>query len=579
LLAPHILGDLANEPRRRKELQAHLLCCQDCTQTYDGFKETIGFVLEHKAEFARAFEKARAREREGTVSAKSVSNEPIASIEKPDRYYKPKMTVEEGWNDLCRRCPDLAETTEKPKSLQLFLRVGAVAACLVIGVFTWLTFLHYSKSQTLSQTSSSGRVASALKPSVKVELVTNTGNIPVPSGQQITSSGQLKTLLINSKHQMIMNTNTVLVVEPLIENDSIGCLVKLASGQIYTHVEHDGNPFVVDTANGKAVITGTTFDVKATNDSTTLVVSEGTVQFESESGVVKVAAGQISKITGESAPLIPLSCDTAELTAWATGYKAGPALAKTKLNFDPWDLPLSFGEKPIVLAETDYHQWVEQKREWFKTNFPWIFELKDALAREGIEVDYPELLIKSGNVWQFVCLQKFPARFSVPDFESLLKAASSYGFDKEWLLKNVPTAKHVQNKSLLLQNPTGLAVFEQLLKYATGKAEAPSSYYSADACKYLAETRSLIWFAVRGGRYDLTDKNRTELLAVLQEEVTTALNYQNSVLQPQDDLRPFCDDKYQEQIDNIRWISLIAEYEETLDEYVSPMSLMLRSCH
>ena len=59
LLAPHILGDLDNEPRRCKELQAHLLCCPDCTQMYDGFQKVIGFVRNHKIEFSQAFQKAK----------------------------------------------------------------------------------------------------------------------------------------------------------------------------------------------------------------------------------------------------------------------------------------------------------------------------------------------------------------------------------------------------------------------------------------------------------------------------------------------------------------------------------------
>ena len=534
MLAPHILGDLDNEPRRCKELQAHLLCCPDCTQMYDGFKETIGFVLEHKAEFAQAFEKARAREKNAGVLMSSLTN--------------------------------------FLKSRKIFIKASAAAACLVIGVLTWLIFSNYSKPHTLPQTSSSGQVASATKPSMKIEWVTNTGNVPIPSGKQITSAGQLRTLLINGKHQMIMNANTVLAIEPLIENSNIGCLVKLASGQIYTHVEHDGNPFIVDTANGKTVITGTTFDVKATDDRTTLVVSEGTVKFESEKGTVKVAAGQTSEIVGQSIPSIPLSCDTSKLTAWATGYKAGAALAKTELNPDPWDLPLSFGEKPIVLAETDYKSWVAEKREWFKKDFPWIFELKDALAKESIEVDYPELLIKSGDVWQFVCLQRFPAKFSVPDFDSLLKTAISYGFDKEWLLKNVPTAKYALENQVFSKNgPARLAAFERWLEYLdeTNESEPPTLIYSFHASKYLTNTRSLIWFAAKGGKYDLTKEERTKVLTLLQEEVTAACECQSDVLYPSDDQKSYsCENKCQDSVDNIiGHIEAMKAVEEKIVEY------------
>ncbi len=106
--------------------------------------------------------------------------------------------------------------------------------------------------------------------------------------------------------------------------------------------------------------------------------SEGTVQFESENCVVNVAAGQKSKIIGRSAPSISISCNTVELTAWATGYKPVPVLAQSESNTDLWYLPLPLGMEPIILEETDYDHWVEQKRDWFKQEFPWIFQLREA---------------------------------------------------------------------------------------------------------------------------------------------------------------------------------------------------------
>jgi hypothetical protein len=315
----------------------------------------------------------------------------------------------------------------------------------------------------------------------------------------------------------------------------------LTNGQIYTHVQHDGNPFIVDTANGQAVITGTIFDIKATKDSTTLVVNEGTVHFESEKGTVNVAAGQKSKITGQSAPSIPLACNTYELTAWATGYKPNTALAQDKPNDIDLYLKLPLRTDPIVLAKTNYDHWVSEKRTWFKTNFTWIFEIKDALAREGIEAEYTELLIQSGDVWQFVSLQRFPGRFSVPDFESLLKTAESYGFDREWLLENVSVAKLIQDKSLLLEHPTGLDALDQLLKYLKGTEAMPYYLYPADAGRYLTETRSLIWFVINDGEFKLTDEQRTEVLDLLQQEVIAATNCFNDLLYPEDEKKkPLC---------------------------------------
>jgi len=566
LLAPHILGDLNDDPQRCRELQAHLLCCADCAEMYEGFQKVIGFVRNHKAEFAQALKNVRARElKKGIVLARPERNELAASIIRPNHVYKPKVIVKE----RDRYCSDFKESAKKLKRLQLFLRIGAVAACLVFGILTWMVFSNYSKLQVFSQNSSSQQVASVPQASVKVELVKPTSNIAIDTSHTIVADNELKTLLINGKHQMIIDAGTSLAIEPISVNAQLGCVVKLIAGEIYTHVEHDGNPFVVNTANGKAVITGTTFDIKATKDDTTLVVNEGTVCFESEKGTVNVAAGQKSEIVGQSAPSIPLSCNTYELTAWATGYNPNAALAQDRSDDIDLYLTLSLRTDPIVLVKTDYDYWVNDKRNWFKTNFPWIFELKGALAREGIEVDYPELLIKSSDVWQFVSSQRFPGRFSVPDFESLLKTVISYGFDRGWLLENVPIAERIQDKSLLLENLTGLATLDQLPKYANGTKAMPYYLYPADIGRYLTETRSLIWFAVNAGEFNLTDEQRVKVLDLLQQEVTTATNCCNDLLYPEDEKKkPLCGDKCETpETNTVGYIEMIYSLEKEIVMY------------
>jgi len=537
LLAPHIMGDLDSDSRSH-ELQAHLFSCQACSQENKAIKETMEFIDEHKALFAEAFE---------TTDKKKASEQ---------------EEMKRNWQGIQAKLAKIEAKEKQAKFRRLVVRVSAVAACLIVGISTFLTYSIYPKPKV------------ALKPSVRIELVSDNGNILIPVDRQIVSSDELKTLIINGKHRIVMNTNTILAVELLRENSNTGCLVKLASGRIYTHVEHDGNPFVVDTVHGKAVITGTTFDVKVTDNSTTLIVSEGTVQLESEKGVVKVAAGQTSKIVGQSAPSIPLSRNTAMLTAWATGYKAKPALAQAEPNTDPWELPLLHRKIPVILEETDYENWVKQKRNWFKKQFPWIFQLKDALAKEGIEVDYPELLVKSGDVWQFVCLDVHaqPARFSVIDPNSLIKTASDYGFDKLWLLENVPAAKSAPETPASSDNSfIGLKAFERWLEYLDKKEEleALTSIYSYQAGKYLADTRSLIWFVVRDGKYDLTDKERAEVLALLQKEVTASCKCQNEVLYPQQEQELSCyEDKYQKSVSVIvEKIETMKALEERIAEY------------
>jgi len=198
-----------------------------------------------------------------------------------------------------------------------------------------------------------------------------------------------------------------------------------------------------------------------------------------------------------------------------------------------------------------------------------IFELKDALTKEGIEVDYPELLIQSGDAWQFVCLDGVPARFSVINPDSLLKIASDYGFDKQWLLENVSTAKSVLEKPVLLANGfTSLKAFARWLEYLdeTKKVTPPTPIYSYHASKYLENTRSLVWFAVRDSKYDLANEERGEVLALLQKEVTATYKCQNDVLYSQEKPKPSCgEDKCQGLINNeIELISIIYECEKAI---------------
>jgi len=549
LVDTYILNDPSLTVENRKGIEAHMQNCLKCAQEY----EKAGLVMNLVKKYW------------------SGKTENQLIIERTDQPIECRMTAKEGWKDLLRRYPDLALTVKNQKRQRLLHRISAVAACFIIGTSIFLTFSIYSKTK-IAPEPIPHQATLAPKTSVRIELVSKDDNILIPVKQQIASGDELKTLVINGKHRLMMNTNTLLAVEPLVEHSNVGCLVRLDLGQIYAHVENDDNPFIVETSNAKSVITGTTFDVKTTNNSTTLVVSEGTVQFESENGVVNVAAGQTSKIIGQSTPSIPLSCNTAELTAWATGYKPRPVLAQAESNTDPWYLPFPLAREPIILEETDYDHWVEEKRDWFKQEFPHVFQLRDALAKEDIEADYPELLIKTGDVWQFVCSGVSPARFSVVEPNSLLRTVSDYGFDKLWLLENVPAAKSVLEKPTLSEsNFTDIKAFERWLEYLdeTEEPKPPKYIYSFHASKYLAETRSLIWFAVRDGKYDLTDEYRTEVLALLQEEVTAACKCQNGELYPQDVPKPsYCEDKCQEPVDSVvGYIREMKIIEERIVEY------------
>lgn len=86
---------------------------------------------------------------------------------------------------------------------------------------------------------------------------------------------------------------------------------------------------------------------------------------------------------------------------------------------------------------------------------------------------------------------------------------------------------------------------------------------------YLIETRSLLWFAVRNGKYDLTDDDHREVLALLRKEVTAACKCQNDVLCSQEELKSSCgEDKCQELVDSVvESLEMMKAVEEKIAEY------------
>lgn len=548
-------------------LDDHIQSCPSCAQEY---KET-GFII-------------------GLIGSNRtvLINENLFSesvMEDVGRKLTDDEILEEIWDKVERGKARKRHNRRIKQTKQLFKNLAAVLVCLIIGIFTWLKLPIHSKPQ-IFQKPSSQQVALTPKPLIKIELISKNGMIHIPATQPVVTKDELKKLVINNKHHITMNINTVLAIEPLVEKHHIGCLVKLASGQIFTNVEHDGNAFIVDTAHGQATITGTTFDVKVTDNSTTLVVSEGTVQFESKNCTVIVAAGQTSRILDQLAPSIPKSCNTATLTAWATGYKVESSLEQTKNYSSKFELP--YPEKAaIVLEETDYDCWMKEKRRWFKVHFPWIFQLQNALAEQDIKVDYPKLLIQSSDVWQFAYMKNRYDRFSILRLDSLIKTASEYGFDKQWLLENISTAKYeIKNPPLSKNNLTHLNEFKQWSQSFDNMQKSPKApnydplWHSFHASVYITETRSLIWFAVKNRKFDLTDKERKKVLALLQQEVEVACECGNSVIntyKEDNSKSPYGENECDRLIKHtIKLTSAIYEYEKTLIEYIPIVSEMLR---
>ena len=538
--------------------EAHLAICPGCAQEYEETKRVMSLAKTHWGPISAETRKLLER------------SEQESQQQQPTAAPKAEMTTEEAWQDLLCRCPDLSQSVKRQKHTRFIRRVAVVAACLVLALSAWLVFLNHSQPG-FPENAVPQRIAAVPQPAVKIEIASGINKTIVPANRQIsTAADEHKTVIINDKHQMIMNANTLLSIEPLAQNNRVGCRVRLVSGEVFTHVEHDGNPFIVGTPHGQAVITGTTFDMRVTDSSTTLSVNEGTVRFESDKGSVSVTAGYISEVVADSYPTTPIGCDADELTAWATGCEHKPALTQSEPDLD-FGYPLAsfLRKKPIVLKDTDYDGWTEENRDWFKQQFPWIFQLKEALAKEGVEVDYPELLMKTGDVWQFICLETSPARFSMINPNSLCQAAADYGFDKQWLQNNAPIAMSATARFTSLDDScVSQETFERWLQYVEGEVEPPTPFYSYDAGKYMANTRSLIWFAVTDGKYDLTDEERASVVVLLQEEVTAACECQQDALYSWETTKPSCDNACQAPCAGIiAYIEAIQAAEERIAEH------------
>ncbi len=514
LTVPYVLGDLDPDSRQYGKLEAHLLCCPVCAKENENNKCEVEFIQEHKVLFAEAFE---------TIDKKITAEQ---------------EEIKRSWQAIQAKLVKIKAQEKRAKLRRVLWRATAAAACIAIGISVWVTL---SNSKTPEKPTPQQMVL-APAPSIKIELLSDTGSVIIPAGTEIkTTASEMKTLILNGKHHMLLNSDTALSIEPLLDNERVGCMVKLASGEIFTHVEHDGNPFAVSTIHGKAIITGTTFDVKATDITTTLVVAEGTVQFGSEGGFVEVTAGHTSEIAGQSAPTKPASCNTTKLTAWAAGHELKTALAKIGSFSDAYDLTdfwLSAMSGPINLENIDYEDWIEKKRDWFKREFPWIFQLQSALAKEGIKADYPELLISSGDIWQFVYPETSPQQIPILYFDTLLKTASKYGFDKQWLMANIPAAKSaIDDPAAAKGRFTGLKAFEQWascfeqVRKSPEELDSGTLLYALHAGTYLANTRTLAWFSINDGKHLFRLEDKTVVLALLQTEVNTANNLAGKIIE------------------------------------------------
>jgi ferric-dicitrate binding protein FerR (iron transport regulator) len=391
--------------------------------------------------------------------------------------------------------------------------VSAIAACMVVGFG-----LFFATNQLKDTQNNSSPVASVQQQnSVKIELISDNTIEVIPTGQTIATDDAFKILRINGNRQMVLNVGTELSIEPY----NLGCVVKLDQGEIYTEVEHDGKSFMVETSHGRAVITGTTFNIKADHDKMDLAVVEGSVRFESEKGNVNVKGGYQSSIAGNMKPSTPVICDAVQIAQWAKGLKANEIIPVNQPDVyfsEMLDLPVAF--IPYCdLEDINFDRWIDQRREWFEREFPWTKRLQTFLAEDGIEVDTIELLIESGDLWRFAWPEYSQQRILTDDREVIQAIANQYGFEVDKL----SSSKLVQSDDF-----DNVKAFERWLD-ALDNEEYNLVFNSIHAVTFLINTRSLAWYAVDEDRIQIQDEQR--VLGSLAEQVETASNCLESLKQ------------------------------------------------
>ncbi len=382
-----------------------------------------------------------------------------------------------------------AESTARNIRLAPYIKAAsAIAACMLIVSSLWWAVGQFQSDRS---TINHQIAANPHIPPVKIELVSDTAIELIPAGQLIAATDKIKTLRINGNRKMTLNMGTQLSVVPY----NLGCLVKLDKGEIYTHVEHDGNPFIIETSHGRAVITGTTFNIKANDTQMELAVIEGAVSFENNEGFVNVEAGYKSQIAINSLPTAPIICDTDSIVAWATMPDAELVVSHSLLH--EIDLPIT--QEAPILENIDYETWVDENRDWFKRQFPEIFHIKEALAKDGIEVGYPHLLLRSNELWRFVYPPTSSKRCIEPAALALKQLASLYGKDSQWLADAIGTVKFAADTTSLNIAATNMEMFKQWLTYfeqvkQSGKVtDSALMLDSLHASVYLTKTRTLLW--------------------------------------------------------------------------------------
>ena len=386
LLDLHLGNDPSLTDQDRATFQFHIEHCHKCADEYEEAKWVLGLVKKYAR--PEDFRRAINPKKEASDTSKS-KLDPLDKQKRSSKWLNRKRNKTSKWAGT-----------------------AALAACVILSVcLTWNVFTGRKDgpSEDIPKISTS-IPNNDFEPIA--ELITPQGKTPLQFNQQIKAGDLPQEILLGGMHRVVMNSNTVatFTAEPVyIETEHrVRHAIQLSKGEIYVEVV-PGHPFSVRTHNALLKITGTKFNVTADTNETKLTLLKGSVRFSNLSDTdefVDVTAGYSSLTQGRSFPETPIHTNALTATAWARDFIMGNALAQVQPCLDEEFLESIrdswIQTTPPNLDKIDYQQWREEHRDWFKKQFPWIFDIQKVLKDEhNIEADYIDLLMISGDIWQF----------------------------------------------------------------------------------------------------------------------------------------------------------------------------------
>ena len=271
-----------------------------------------------------------------------------------------------------------------------------------------------------------------------IELIAASNHQSLPLGQIIDSGNQKKKLLLGSKHKVVMNIGTQIVINELV-NTTDGYAIDLRQGELYVEVVPD-NAFEVSTPNANLTITGTKFDVLAKQNLTELTLIKGSVEFASkgnEGDSVSVISNHTSRIVGDASPTLPAQTDGQSRIAWVNQPESAESQQTT---FTEVPLVLDGVDESMLPKLEDYSKWsyqefIDEKREWFGVHFPWAIKLEKELNKNaGNEIDYLDLLMVSGEIWCFdYPVKEDHKKVNRLDLDAAIRLSKWFGLTNEQL--------------------------------------------------------------------------------------------------------------------------------------------------